>query len=540
MTGPDPLAEHGLLPPPARTPIPGGPQTIVEVLDRVRSEDPGREALVGRHARLSYDELDEAANRAAAALAALGVHPGDRVAASLPNDPEIVVAFLATMRMGAIWVGVNRALAPPEKAYMLADSEVSVILADPDMAAQIEAVRGDLGNLAHIVEVEAGTPGSEWAERLVACDGAVRPAIEVDPYGPAAIAYTSGTTGFPKGAVHSQHNLLVPGAVIASNGTYSPEMRHGVCLPLTILNLIALTPLVAFQVGATCVTMDRIDPVGLATWIRDERIATFSAVPAVLQGLLTHADVHPGDLASLLLPGVGGADFPDAFRALYRERFGTAVSAGYGLTEAPTVVAKEDPGSAHVPGATGRALPHVSVTIRDDRGRVLEVGQIGEVCVGPVHQGRWAGVYTPFLGYWNRPEASYEALRDGVLHTGDMGSLDEHGNLFIRDRKADLIIRGGANVYPAEVERVLHGDPRVVACAVFGLPDERLGERVVGVVQCRAGANVDPEELRRLCDYNLARYKVPDQIMLVDEMPRNAMNKILKPVLRRRWADLSE
>jgi acyl-CoA synthetase (AMP-forming)/AMP-acid ligase II len=502
---------------------------VASVLERVVREDPRREALVGREARYTYGELDSAANRAANLLLALGVGPGDRVAASLPNHAEIVVAFLGALRVGAIWVGINRPLAPPEKTFMLRDAGACVLLADADIAAQIEARRGELPDLRHCLR--AG-PGGEWAERLARADDA-RPGVEIDPFAPAAIAYTGGTTGFPKGAVHSQHNLLLPGAVARITGSWGPEERQGVLLPLTILNLLVLVPLVAFQVGSACIVMDRIDPLGVAAWVRDERIATFHAVPAILRDLLTHPDVKPSDLAALTRPEVGGADCPDEFRQLYRARFGRDVSIGYGMTEAPTAVTRAMPGAPALPGICGHALPQVAIEIRAEDGRVLPPGEVGEICVAPARSGPVAGVYTPMLGYWKNPDETRAALRDGVLHTGDLGTLDEGGTLFIRGRIKELILRGGANVYPAEIERVLHGDPRVAACAVVGRPDERLGERVVAFVQRTPGSDVSAEELLARCRAELARYKVPEELRFVDALPRTPMGKIRKPDLRK-------
>ena len=189
---------HGLLASSARPAIPGdGVQTVAELLDPVLATDPDREALVGRHARYTYAELDRSIDAAAAAYAELGVKPGDRVAASFANHTEIVVAFLAAMRCGAIWLGINRALAPPEKAYMLSDAQASVFLGDDEMAAQVESKRGELPLLEHIIRAEPGDAVSEWAGRLAAADGAPRSSVVIDPFGPAAIAYTSGTTGFP-------------------------------------------------------------------------------------------------------------------------------------------------------------------------------------------------------------------------------------------------------------------------------------------------------------------------------------------------------
>jgi len=532
VTVPDPpdWEALGLLPPPGRPAIPGGPATVAAVLERGVSAHPEREALVGCDARLSWVELDAAADRAAQALAGLGVAPGDRVAASLPNGSEIVVAFLGAMRLGAVWVGINRALAAPEKAFQLRDSGARVWLADADALRQMEADGAVLPELRHRLR---GGAGGDWARRLAAAP-ARPPGVAIDPFAPAAIAYTGGTTGLPKGAVHSQHNLLLPGAVARASGTHAEDERQGVLLPLTILNLMVLVPVAAFQVGNTCVCIDRIDPPGLAEWVRRERVTGFHAVPAILHDLLTHPEVEPADLASLTRPEVGGADCPGAFRRLYRERFGRDVSIGYGMTEAPTAVTRAAPGAPPRPGLCGRALPQVEIQIRDREGRRLPPGEVGEVCVAPAPDGPWAGVYTPMLGYWRSAEQTRRALRGGVLHSGDLGLLDEEGVLFLRGREKELILRGGANVYPAEVERVLQEAPGVAACAVVGKPDERLGERVVAFVQPEPGASLSTAALLERCRHALARYKVPEDIHLLDALPRTPMGKVRKPELRRR------
>jgi long-chain acyl-CoA synthetase len=518
----------------ARPRLPVGAQTIPEALADARRRRPDAEALVGRHSRLTYRALDDQVRRAAAGLAAAGLRPGDRVAGSTANHPELVVAFLAAMHLGAIWVGVNRALTPTEKQYLLHDAGVSVFVGDHQTASEVESLAGALPELHRVVDAEPGDATSAWARLLGSVDPADAPdAAGVDPFGPAAIAYTSGTTGRPKGVVHSQHNLLLVGAVALMHRPEEPEeaVRIGVVLPLTILNLMILGPVSALQLGGCLVCIDRIDPVGLATWIRDERVSSMSAVATMIHDLLTHPDVTPADLATLTRPGSGGGATPESFRQLYRERFGKRLTTGYGLTEAPTAVTVEDPELPPVPDGSGRALPHVSVTVRADDGTVLAPGEVGEVCVGPTDAGIFAGVYTPMLGYWNRPEATAEALRDGILFTGDLGYLTADGDLVITDRKGDLILRGGANVYPAEVERVLHEEPRVAACAVVGLPDERLGERVAAAVVVASGETLTAEELREHCAGSLARYKIPERFLFVDELPRNAMGKVVKRLL---------
>ncbi|HVV34970.1 MAG TPA: AMP-binding protein [Acidimicrobiales bacterium] len=478
--------------------------SIAAVLERGLAEHPDKEALVGRGGRFTWATLDDAVTAAAAGLRAAGVGAGDRFAVSLPNDVDIVIAFLATQRIRAIWVGINRALAPPEKAWLLEDCDAACFVDTPERWRELVA-----GGEGH-----DGAPGA------------------VDPHAPAAIAYTGGTTGYPKGVVHSQHNLLLPGHVSATTGSANPDHVLGVALPLTILNLLVLGPLVAYQVGQTLVAIDRVDPVGLAEWIRDEKVSTFSAVPAMIHDLLHHPDVRDDDLVSLVRPGVGGAAIPEEFRVLYRKRFGTEIYSGYGLTEAPTAVTVESPLEPRVPGSCGKALPQVEIVILDDDGNEVPAGETGEVCVRPAATGPFAGLYTPMLGYWNRPDATAEALRGGVLHTQDIGRIGVDGNLFIEDRKADLIIRGGANVYPAEVERVLHGDPAVAACAVVGAPDERLGERVVAFVQRNGDADLDLDALRARCAVELARYKVPEEFFVVADFERTPMGKIKKTSLR--------
>lgn len=489
------------------------PASVARVLDVAMAADPGREALVTRSRRLTYADLDAEANRAAHALRGLGVGPGDRVAASLPNDADVVVAFHGAMRIGAVWLGINRALAAPEKRFQLEDSGASVLLSDEDGDADlgVRAVRLD-----------------EWRAAVAAAEGGP-PGIDVDPSAPAGIAYTSGTTGRPKGAVHSQHGLLTPGAVLVETRGYGPELRKGDCFPFTILNLAVLTTLLVSQAGGCSIVMDRIDAEGVAAWIRDERVTTWNGPPALLLSLATMDSVAASDLASLQEVWTGGADCPEAIRAAFESKFGLPVLATYGLTEAPTVVSIDPVGGPHVAGGSGRPLPHLAVTIRDDDGREVAPGELGEVCVGPAPGD---DRYRLMLGYWERPDATGLALADGVLHTGDIGTFDETGVLHLRDRKSLVIIRGGANVYPAEVERVLAEVPGIVASAVFGIADERLGERVVALVELADGAAFDEAAVRAHCLAELAKYKVPERFTVVPALPRNAMGKVVRTELQ--------
>ena len=451
---------------------------VAEVL---RGADPEAEALVTRSGRFRYRELDDLCQRSAWALWAMGVRPGERVGVSLPNDTEVVLAFHGLMRLGAVWVGVNQNLAEPEKQYLLEDSGATHHL--DDAAALREAI-----DKAAPVDLPP-----------------------VDPDALAGIAYTSGTTGRPKGAMHSQRTLLAPGAGLVASRGYDARLRKGDCFPLTILNLQVLTTLLVAQAGGCSVIMDRMDAEGVAEWIRRERVTTWNGPPALLHTLVERDEIPADALASLDEVWTGGADCPEHLRERFTAKFGQPVTATYGLSEAPSVVTIDPRDGSHRPGASGVALPHLSVDIVD-----------GEICVGSE---------VLMLGYLDRPEATAEALAGGVLHTGDIGELDADGFLYVRDRKNLVIIRGGANVYPAEVERVLSAAPGVAGCAVFGVPDERLGERVMAVVEPSPGASLDQETLRAHCLDQLAKYKVPERIAVVGLIPRNAMGKAQRALL---------
>ena len=487
------------------------PDVVARVLDRALAEDPDRQALVTRTRRLTYAELDREADRAARALDDLGVGTGDRVAACLPNEADVVVAFHGAMRLGAVWVGVNRALAPPEKRWQLADCGAALFLTDEPLD-------------------DAGAPMLDLGDWRATVDAAPDDGpldSEVDPFAPAGLAYTSGTTGRPKGAVHSQHNLLLPGAVLVETRGYGPQLRKGDCFPFTILNMAVLTTLLVSQAGGTSIVMDRIDAAGVAEWIRKEQVTSWNGPPALLHSLAYMDEVDPADLASLDEVWTGGADCPEAIRAAFERKFGLPVLATYGLSEAPTVVAIDGrSGDDHVPGASGRPLPHLTLRIAGEGGASLPAGEEGEICIGPADDR-----YRTMLGYWERPGATADTLVSGELHTGDIGFLDDDGRLHVRDRKSLVILRGGANVYPAEVERVLHDHPAVQAGAVLGVPDERLGERVAAVVEAAPGVEVDVDDVRAHLLANLANYKVPEQVTVVQALPRNAMGKIVRTEL---------
>lgn len=523
-----PSVDESLLVSSDRPAIPGGPQSLLEIFSNALLECPDHIALVSEQSTFTISELDQEIRLAATALIELGLKAGDRIAASLPNRSDIVIAFFASMRLGLVWVGINQQLSEREKAYILSDSGAVAYLAARKEIEAIRLAQADLPALHYKLDVEPGDDTCGWRRLLSRANPGRDLPQWVNPYAPAAIAYTSGTTGSPKGVVHSQRNLIVPAVAARDVMGLEPTTTIGVYLPLTLPNLLVLGPILAAVSRATCVLIDSRDPAEIAKITKREKIVSLRGVPTTFYDLLTREDIPEGSLDSLTKAGVGGVACPENLKALFREKLGQEPQNSYGLTEAPTFVTMTDPQVVPVAGSSGIPFPHIQVDIKDDNGRTLAPGETGEVCIGPRSEGPWAGVYTTMLGYWQRPDATREALQDGIVRTGDIGYLNNNGELFIVDRKSSMIIRGGANVYPVEVESVLRTEPSVLECVVVGMSDDRLGERVAAVIQLKPGCDADERALKNHCKQNLAKYKAPEKFVFVENLPRNAMNKVLR------------
>lgn len=478
------------------------PATIAHVLDAALASHPNATAVEAVSGAWSYVELDRQARRAAGALWSLGVRPGDRVAACLPNDLDIVAAFHGAQRIGAVWAGIGEALAASEQQDLRDLCDPKVVLAGPR---------------CRLKRPDCVTP-DRWAQLMDRDESA--PRIEQSIDAPAGIAFTSGTSGRPKAVVHSQRNLLLPGAVLVATRRWGPELRKGDSFPLTILNLMVLSTLLTAQAGGCSVVMNRRDVDGVADWIAARRVTVWNGAPAQLHDLAARPHL---DLGSLREVWSGGSDTPDALRRAFADAHGVVPRATYGLTEAPTVVSIDPQGEQWRPGASGRVLPQYDVAAYDDDGRRLPDGELGELRLSAAGAGPWAGRWRPTLGYWEA--GGVRPPEPGPFPTGDIGTVDGDGWLTVLDRKKLVIIRGGANVYPLEVERVIAAHPDVAKVAVCAVPDDRLGQRVAALVES-AAPRLDIEALTELCRRELAAYKVPEIWSRVEALPVNAMGKV--------------
>jgi len=490
---------------------------------------PRLEALVEveRGRRFTYAELDARANRVANALRAQGVRPGDRVALLMMNGVEYLETYFALAKLGAVMVPLNWRLVPDELAFILRDAGAGTLVYDAEFDAPMAALRGLETPLRTFVRTGDGAPpgGALSYEALRSAASPEAPPCPAGADDVLFIMYTSGTTGLPKGAVHTHGTMVAASITINLTSDQRYGDRYLQMLPL--FHVGALTPATAaVHRGATLVLMRAFDPKRVFPLIEAERVTTGLAVPAMLNFMLAAGDPRAHDLSSLRWLMSGAAPVPPALIERYAE-LGIEIHQVYGLTEScgPACLISPDEALAKV-GSTGPAFFHTDVRVVDEQGADVAPGEVGEVIVSGAHV---------MKGYWNRPDATAETIREGWLHTGDLATVDKDGFVFIQDRKKDMIITGGENVYPAEIEGVLARHPDVLEVAVIGMPSARWGESAAAMVVPKAGCSPSAAELVTFCDGKLARYKIPRVVELVDEIPRNPTGKVLKRLLRERF-----
>jgi fatty-acyl-CoA synthase len=515
---------HGV----SMTPLLG--QTIGENLDAAVERFGDREALVSCHQglRYTYAELGAAVDRLATGLLASGLEPGDRLGIWSPNYAEWVLVQYATAKAGIVLVNVNPAYRTSELSYVLRQSGCRALIAatafkTSDYVAMVGEVRGELPELEQVVFLGS----DEWDALAAGADGVELPATEFDDA--INIQYTSGTTGFPKGATLSHANILNNGYFVGEGCRYTEEDR--VCIPVPFYHCFGM---VMGNLGCTthgaCMVIPEaaFDPEGTLRAVQEERCTSLYGVPTMFIAQLEHPRFADYDLSSLRTGIMAGSPCPiETMRRVVSEMHMDEVTICYGMTETSPVstqTAAEDPLEKRV-GTVGRVHPHVEVKVVDpDSGGIVEREQPGELCTRG---------YSVMLGYWNDEERTAEVLdRARWMHTGDLAVMDEDGYLRIVGRIKDMVIRGGENVYPREIEEFLYGHPDVADVQVVGVPDPRFGEELMAWIVPRGGAAVTQESVAEFCRGKIAHYKVPRYVAVVDEFPMTVTGKVQKYKLR--------
>ncbi len=512
-----------------------------------------KDYLVYEDERYSYAEIHAQVRKLAAHLVANGVSPGSRVAIAMRNYPEWVVGYWAGVSVGAAVVGMNAWWTPPEMEYALNDSEPRVLIADDERLERLAQMPTQRSMHIIAVRTERAIPGDgvRWSKVMEMSDPGSLPDVSIDPDDDATIFYTSGTTGFPKGAqltnrgsVHNILNIAAMTTAVAMSeqkaiaaGDVPPPPPAPPALPAAFM---APTPLFhvtacncilhpATLTGGKVVLMYKWDPGRALELIEREKVTNFSGVPTMSREMLMHPDWNKRDTSSLAGLGGGGAALqPDLVHKIAGALKHGQPSTGYGMTETHGIItANSSRWFVAKPESCGPAVPTLETKLVDEEGRDLPAGPntVGVLCV--------RGSVT-IKGYLNRAEATADTIKDGWLNTGDIARIDEDGFIYIVDRAKDMVIRGGENVYCSEVETAIYHHDAIAEACVFGIPEERLGEEVAAVLVLRPGAKLTEDELRQFLSSSLAKHKIPTKIWFRNEpIPRNANGKFLKRELKK-------
>jgi long-chain acyl-CoA synthetase len=488
-------------------------ESLADNLITAARRHPDRPALRLDGTAITYAELDEATARVAGLLLARGLEPGDRVGVMLPNVPEFAIAYYGVLRAGGVVVPMNVLLKQREVAFYLGDAAARLIFAWHAMADEAIAGAGQVGAECLVVEP------SEFAELLADADptGEIADRVADDT---AVILYTSGTTGKPKGAELTHANLSVNADVSRLLFSLAPEDVVLGALPLfhAFGQTCGLNTAVA--AGASLALIPRFDAGHALQVIERYGVTVFEGVPTMYAALLHHPERDRFDVSTLRMCVSGGAALAVELLREFERTFGCMILEGYGLSETSPVACFNHPDRERMPGSIGTPVEGVEMKLVDLHRRDSAPGEVGEIAIRG---------HNVMKGYWNRPDSTAEAIdADGWFYSGDMARLDAEGRYFIVDRKKELIIRGGYNVYPREIEEVLYEHPAVREAAVIGVPHADLGEEVGAAVALRAGMQATESEIREFVKTNVAAYKYPRQVWFVDELPKGPTGKVLK------------
>jgi len=476
----------------------------------------------------TYRELDDLSGRAAAGLREAGLSPGQVVALQLPNIPQFLIAYFGALKAGLVVLPLNPLLMAPELEYHLTDSAAAMLIGFQGLHAEAAKACETTGVPLYLVSADASPlpEGTRPVTELISTAPLDEPGGDVVACAPddtAVLVYTSGTTGKPKGAELTHFQLYMNCTV--AGGLFGARSDDVVLAVLPFFHVFGLSSVINVFVryGGCLSILPRFQPSAVLDAIEADRCTVIGGVPTMLHAL-AQQDITGCDLSALRVAVSGGASLPEDIMRTFEDKYGIEVLEGYGMTETASSCSFNRPGDRKVL-SIGKPLWGVRMRVADSSGRLLPPGRehVGEILIRG---------HNVMKGYLGRPEATAETLRGGWLHSGDLGYVDEDGFYFIVDRAKDLVIRGGYNVYPREIEEVLYAHPSILEAAVIGKPDERLGEEVVAVVALREGASVSAEEIIAYTRERLAAYKYPREIRFMEELPKGPSGKILKAALR--------
>src|SRR3954471_21883194 len=488
-------------------------RNLASILTETAERRPDHIAIKLDDFELNYQLLNEATARVAGLLKSKGIEPGDRVGIMLPNVPHFPVVFYGALRAGAVVVPMNVLLKPREVGFYLKDPEAKLVFAWHDFAEAAEQGASDAGAEAILVK-----PGE--FEQMLFEQEADHGMADRSGDDTAVILYTSGTTGTPKGAELTHDNLL--GNVETILSTLIEMQPDDVVLgALPFFHVFGLTCGLnsTIKAGGTLTLIPRFDPDHALEIIERDKVTIFEGVPTMYVAMLHSGKADSADASSLRLCVSGGSAMPGEVLRAFEEKFGCKILEGYGLSETSPVASFNHPDKEREVGAIGTPISGVEMRVVDENGKDVEQGEVGEIAIKG---------HNVMKGYWDKPDATDEVMDDGWFHTGDMAKVDEDGYFFIVDRKKELIIRGGYNVYPREIEEVLYEHEGVLEAAVVGVPDESMGEEVGAAVVLKEGQDVSADDLKAYVKEEVANYKYPRKIWFVDELPKGPTGKILK------------
>lgn len=467
--------------------------------------------------------------RMATVLQAAGVQRGDRVPVIMPNCPEVLAAFQAVWKLGAAIVPVTPQWGAKEIGHVLDHSDAKLVVTSPDLAARMVEARAFAPRCTQILVIgTTDVPGTRDITPDIAAAQPYASMADCTQDELAFLLYTSGTTGHPKGVMLSHHNILVNHRTVTSMGRLKERSQTVLMLPLSH-SFGVLMMNVCYLTGCTATILPRFDAKQVLEIIHSRRVTRFPVVPTMLVHLVNYPEREKYDVSCVESVNSGAAILPNEVRLQFERLYGCKVLDGYGLSEcAPTASAYFFEDTTR-PGSIGKPIPGVAITVQDTDGNVLPQGQAGEICIqGP----------NVMQGYWKNPEATRETLRGGWLHSGDVGYFDADGYLYLTDRIKDLIIKGGENISPREIEDALYSHPAVAENVVVGVPDPVYGENIVAVVAFKPGQSAREEDLRAHAAAQVTKFKLPARWVFVDVLPRNPNNKIDRKRLRQELKDV--